>query len=64
MNPIEHAAKNKLYPQGAASGIRDLSATGFDLNIHKETAGGYKITVADAISAKWELYWTASGYGC
>ena len=50
--------------QGGASGIRDLTATGFGLNIFKETESGWAVSVEKAIAANWVLLWSASGYGC
>ena len=52
------------FIQGGASGIRDLTATGFSLNIFKETDSGWAISPDKAAAANWVLLWSASGYGC
>jgi hypothetical protein len=49
-------------PQGAASGIRELSATAFKLNTKKGAEEGLNITVGIAKRFKWEVFWTTSGY--
>jgi len=60
-----HGANHNIQTKGVASGIRQLSATGFHLNVHKVQEGG--VVNPDRANSEdwdWELYWTASGYGC
>ena len=52
-----------LSPKGGASGIRNLSATGFELNIH-QVVGSYRTRPEEAKKHGWELLWTATGFGC
>ena len=64
--PIVSAMLNgeshNVQTKGAASGIRELTATGFHLNIHKHI-DEFQIT-PDMVNGNWELNWTASSYGC
>ena len=62
--PIVHTMLNgeagNIRAEGAASGIRGLTAAGFRLNIFNV----YKVSVEKATANNWEILWTASGYGC
>ena len=60
---------HNVQTKGAASGVRELTAEGFSLNIFKDLntardGDAFQITTEIATASNWEIYWTASGYGC
>ena len=63
LSTVLSGKKHNIQTMGAASGVRGLSAKSFRLNVYKDK-DEYKITPEEAETNQWELYWTASGYGC
>jgi len=54
------AVNGNVQAKGGSTGIRKLSSKGFDLNIWRD-----EITPKIANKEwKYELYWTATDYGC
>merc|ERR1719318_783800 len=55
---------HNIQTKGTSSGIRELSATGFQLNIHKEGHNSFDKNFVKNKKTDWKVYWTATAYGC
>ena len=54
---------HNIQARGAATGLRKLTKDGFELNIHR-IDDYLNMNKKIAASVDWQLFWTATGYGC
>ena len=53
---------HNIITKGAASGLREITADGFELTVHKDTIDYFSVSLAH--DQHWALHWLAVGYVC